>query len=202
MRTAHDAQFIRPTAQLYELAILSEIGSGYAVEATIPFAAVDEAARHAFWASLLERELIEIVSEGRGGPTYRVTTAGERRLTHLLVDFLRELAGIADVAATHFRRRFAAMYVEGVRRVAFYPIGETANAAVLELARAGLTLVAAIDDDDRRWGEPFGGVRIAGRDGLAEAKPDAVVITTPVFQDAIRRRIEETGIADLRVYSL
>jgi hypothetical protein len=202
MRTTHDAQFIRPTALLYELAILSEIGSGYAIEAATPFASVDEGARHAFWANLLERGLIEVMFDSRGGPTYRITTAGEQRLTHLLVDFLRELHGLADVAATHFRRRFAAMYVEGVRRVAFYPIGETAQAAVLELARTGLTLVAAIDDDDRRWGEPFGGIRIAGRDALAAAAPDAVVITTPVFQDAIRRRIEEAGVAGLRVHSL
>lgn len=195
------SSFLRPRERLYELITLyqAEASDGLRLESG-PEAMLDQRTVAGFVADLEERALITR-AEGEAG-RYRLTTAGRRRLHLLMVDLERELTGLHDAARELLRRTFVPLAIEGIRRVAFYPFGETAEAAYTAMEGLGFELVGIVDDSEGRQGLRFHGLRVEAPSTLVALAPEAVIVTTAVFQDRILARLAELPLAGVRVHTL
>ncbi len=195
------SSFLRPRERLYELITLyrAEASEGLRLESG-PEAMLDQRTVAGFVSELEERALItrEEGEEGR----YRLTTAGRRRLHLLIVDLERELTGLQNAARELLRRTFVPLAIEGVRRVAFYPFGETAEAAYTAMEGLGFELVGIVDDSEGKQGLRFHGLRVEAPSTLAALAPEAVIVTTAVFQDRILARLAELPLSGIRIHTL
>ena len=120
----------------------------------------------------------------------------------LIVDLERELTGLHDAARELLRRHFVPLAIEGVRRVAFYPFGETAEAAYAAMDGLGFELVGIVDDSVAKQGLRFHGLRVETPSSLAALAPEAVIVTTAVFQDRIIARLAELELPGVRIHTL
>lgn len=195
------SSFLRPRERLYELITLyrAEASDGLRLESG-PEAMLDQRTVAGFVADLEGRALIT-QEEGEAG-RYRLTSAGRRRLHLLMVDFERELTGLHDAARELLRRTFVPLALSGVRRVAFYPFGETAEAAYAAMEGLGFYLVGIVDDSEVKQGLLFHGLRVEAPSALSALAPEAVIVTTAVFQDRILARLAELPLAGVRVHTL
>ena len=197
----HRSNFLRPRERLYELITLyqADAREGLTVESG-PEAMLDQRTMAGYVGDLEERALLER-AEGEAG-RYRLTTAGRRRLHLLIVDLERELTGLHDAARELLRRNFVPLAIEGVRRVAFYPFGETAEAAYAAMDGLGFELVGIVDDSVAKQGLRFHGLRVEAPSTLAALAPEAVIVTTAVFHDRIIARLEELPLPGVRIHTL
>lgn len=197
----HRSRFLRPRDRLYELIALerAERGGGIPLdEATESL--LDRRTVAGYLAELQARGLLaREIGGGRG--CYRLTDAGRLRLHYLLVDYVNELAALHESARDILRRSLAPLSLTGVRRVAFYPHGETAEVAFAVLAQLDLELVAIVDDSPRKWGLPFHGLRVQPPDDLSRMQPEAVVVTSSLFQDRIVSRIRALTLGGVRIHT-
>ena len=199
---AHQAQFLLPSALAYELMVLQEIQkNGYIAPDQGTSRGLSENMIRGYLAKLTEAGWVEGKS-AEPGTIYRLTSAGDQRLRFLFVDYIQELISLYGVAREVLRKRLAGVYLEGVRKVAFYPIGETAEVVYRAIQDSGLQLVMAIDDDSMRWGTPFHEVVIHPPKNLSGAPVDAVIVTTCVFQLEIVRHIQALDLPNMRILSL
>jgi hypothetical protein len=200
--TAQQARFLLPSALAYELMVLKEIQkNGYVAPDQGTSRGLSEDMIRGYLARLTEAGWVE----GKGaepGTIYRLTDAGDQRLRFLFVDYIQELISLYGVAQEVLRKRLAEFYLGGVRKVAFYPIGETAEVVYRSIQDSGLQLVMAIDDDPMRWGTPFHEVNVHPPQNLAAAPVDAVIVTTCVFQAEIVKHIQALDLPKLRILSL
>ena len=197
----HRSNFLRPRERLYELITLyqADANEGLTLESG-PEAMLDQRTMAGYVADLEERALVER-ADGEAG-RYRLTTAGRRRLHLLIVDLERELTGLHDAARELLRRNFVPLAIEGVRRVAFYPFGETAEAAYAAMDGLGFELVGIVDDSVAKQGLRFHGLRVETPSSLAALAPEAVIVTTAVFQDRIIARLAELELPGVRIHTL
>ena len=194
--------FLKPSSLLFELLVLSEIEkSGFKLEKSGAFEGIEKTMVHAYTEDLAEKGLVKEVEE-KGHGRYLLTKEGEARKRYLLVDYLNELIYLQNQAKEIFRKRFAEIYLKGVRRIAFYPAGETAEVASKALYDSGLELILVVDDDSDKWGMEFGDLKIDPPRAIHEIKPDAVVITTCVFQPQVMENIKQLGVDDIQVFTL
>lgn len=198
----HRSSFLRPRERLYELITLSQADSreGLALD-TGPEALLDQRTLAGYLADLEERQLIERTQQG-ADTRFRVTTAGRRRLHVLTVDLVRELAGLNNAARELLRRSFIPLALEGIRSVAFYPFGETAEAAFEAMEGLGFDLVAIVDDSVGKQGLRFHGHRVESPEMLRVCRPEAVIVTTTVFQDLIVERLCAMQLENVRIHAL
>jgi DNA-binding PadR family transcriptional regulator len=197
-----NSRFFNPSALLYEMKVLQEIlKNGYVSPTQGITRGLSEDMIQGYLAKLSEAGLVEGSCAGEG-TLYRLTAAGEQRLRVLFVDYIQELVSLYGVASEVIRKRLAEYYLQGVRTVAFYPIGETAEVAYLAIRDSGLQLSIAIDDDPIRWDTAFHEVTIHPPKVLATASVDAVIVTTCVFQSEIIRNIRAINRPDLRILSI
>lgn len=198
----HRSSFLRPRERLYELLALyqADARQGLALEAG-PEAMLDQRTLAGYVANLEERNLLDRAKDSTDG-RYRLTEAGRRRLHLLIVDLARELGGLHDAARELLRRSFVPLALEGVRRVAFYPFGETAEAAFSAMDGLGFELVAIVDDAESKQGLRFHGLRVEAPDVLRERAPEVVVVTTAVFEDLIAARLQAMQLEHVRIHTL
>jgi hypothetical protein len=198
----HRSTFLRPRERLYELLALHEADtpSGVAWDRRVG-TVLDRRTLAGYMEALVERGLLESVPDA-GGDCLRLTEAGRRRLRYLLVDYVRELHQLFESAHDLLRRSLAELALRGARRVAFYPASETAEVAAALLQPLGMELIAVVDDAPDRWGTSFLGVRVQPPAVLCDVRPDAIVIATAVFQDAIVERVRHLGLGDTPVHVL
>jgi len=194
--------FLRPSSLLYELIVLKEIEKNGFVAA--PRTSFRELAATLVQASITRFQELGWIRPAieDGQSVYRLTPDGVQRVRLLMVDYIRELNSLNGAAVAIFRKRLATFYMEGVRRVAFYPLGETAEVVYRALQDTGLTLVAAIDDDASRWDSEFHTIRIQGPRAITEKKIDAVIVTTCAFQVDVIRSIEALRLPGLTILAL
>lgn len=193
--------FVRPRERLYELLALQQADTLEGAEGdTSTESVLDHRTLSAYLAELVQRGLLEWQDEERS--RLRLTDAGRQRLHYLLVDYVRELGQLYEGARQVFHQRLVDLAMQGVERVAFYPFGETAEVAYNSLEPLGLKLVAIVDDSPAKWDVRFHGLRVRPPSVLAEVKPDAVVVTTTVFQDRIVERLRGFALPDVRIQLL
>lgn len=194
--------FLHPSSLMYELLILHEMKqSGYLCPPRKSVRQLSDAMIHGYLLRFAEAGWIEAFHEN-SDTVYRLTPNGLQRLQILLVDYVQELIKLYGSTFEIFRKRLVEFYLEGIRKVAFYPIGETAEVVYRALQGSGLQLIVAIDDDQMRWNTSFHEVTIEPPEALLTSKVDGVLLTTAVFQSEVVRRIELLGLEGVRVLSL
>jgi len=196
------SRFLRPRERLYELIALEAAeGGGPASLSVAAEGLMDRRTLSGYLAELEARGLLDRIGDGaaRG---YRLTEAGRRRLHYLLVDYVNELAALHQSAWDILRRSLAPLSLAGARRVAFYPHGETAEVAYGVLQSLDLELVAIVDDSPRKWDLPFHHLRVRPPEDLVRIRPEAVVVTTSLFQEHIVARIRAMELDGVRIQTL
>ncbi len=196
------AQFLTASSRAHELLILSEIGrNGFAVPARTSFRSLSDMMVQAYLLELTEQKQIEKQREGND-TVLRLTAAGQDRLRYLMVDYVQELLSLYGKARDFFRTRLADYYLQGVRTVALYPTGETAEVIYDAMTDSGLKLVAAIDDDPMRWDTRFHDVTISPPDRLRQLDVNGVIVSTCVFSNEVTERIRGMNLPDVRILTI
>jgi hypothetical protein len=198
----HRARFLKASELLQELIVLQQLRSGNSL-ACGPLAnsELTDAIVRSHVARLQSGGMVE--SRLKDGETViELNAAGEQQLRVLMVDYMRELMLLHEEMIGIFRKKLAEFYLGGVRRVAFYPVGDTAEVVYLALQASGLSLELAVDDDPLLWGSKFHELSIRAPSTLIEAEIDGVILTTSVFEDVIRRRMEATSPLKIKLFSL
>lgn len=198
----HRSEFVRPRERLYELLTLQAADSpeGLRLDGGSELL-LDQRTLAGYVTDLRERGLLERASAApdSGGARLQLTEAGRDRLHYLTVDVVRELAALHEGARDLLRRKLVPLALDGARRIAFYPFGETAEVAHSVLAPLDLELVAIVDDAPEKWNLRFHGLRVQPPAALREVRPDAVVVTTAVFRDRILARLTDMQLAGVRL---
>lgn len=200
----HDLQrsgFLRPRERLYELLTLQQAESrdGLAIDSAND-ALLDQRTLAGYVADLESRGLLDR-AERDGVRRLQLTEAGRRRLHFLIVDFAGELAGLQLAARELLRRSLIPLALDGIRRVAFYPFGETAEAAFTAMDGLDFDLVAIVDDAPTKQQVRFHHLRVQPPAILETIVPDAVIVTTAVFQDRIVARLESMSLPGTRIHT-
>lgn len=198
----HRAQFLKASELLQELIVLQQIQSGNSL-ARSPVAnnELTAATVRGHLARLENAGLLESRQEGLE-TVLELNVAGAQQLRVLMVDYMRELMLLHGEMIGAFRKKLAEFYMRGIRRVAFYPVGDTAEVVYLALQASGLSLELVVDDDPLLWGSKFHELPVKASSALAEVQIDGIILTTSVFEDAIRRRMEAAGPMKTKLLSL
>ncbi len=133
---------------------------------------------------------------------YALTDAGKRRLRMLTIDLARELESLQDATRAMIRAALVPLALDGVRRVVFYPFGETAEMAYTVVTGLGLDVVGIVDDSPRKWGVRFHGLQVLPATTLPSLAPDAVLVTSAVFQEAILTKLRALPLEGVRIHIL
>lgn len=193
--------FFRPAERLYELITLqqAERAEGLLLEYGSD-ALMDARTIGGYVADLEAKQFLARTKTSDGtSPCFRLTEKGHQRLRFLAVDLTREIDALERTARNFLRQRFVNLALNGMQRVAFYPFGETAEAAYLAMEGLDLTLAAIADDMPEKQGLRFHGLRVVEPRTLREVAPDIIIVTTTVFEAQIIARLGELGLDDIPI---
>ena len=192
--------FLRPRERLYELLALQQLAVGVG-DASAPSS--ERLADQRTMAGQLQ-ELVQrgLVVEANGGDTvsYALTDSGRRRLRILTVDLARELDSLQEATRAMVRATLVPLALDGVQRVVFYPFGETAEMAYTVVAGLGMQVVGIVDDSPRKWGARFHGLQVQPSAVLLELAPDAILVTSAVFEEAILSKLAAMPLDGIRIH--
>jgi hypothetical protein len=194
--------FLRPRERFHELLALQQIGVGVR-DGTQPGheRLADQRTMAGQVQELVQRGLV-IVTDGAEGPTYALSESGRTRLRMLTVDLARELEALQDATRAMVRASLVGLALDGVRRVVFYPFGETAEMAYAVVIGLGMEVIGIVDDSPRKWGVRFHGLQVQPASALPSLAPDAVLVTSAVFQEAILTRLAAMPLHGIRVHAV
>lgn len=196
------AKYFHPSSLLYEMLILKEIQkNSYSESPKGSKRELSDIMIQGYIEQLKERGYLKLKSE-QGLKTQQVTEEGEKRLRILMIDYVQELMSLYGDARDIFRKRMAELYLNGIRKIAFYPIGETAEVIYNSMSESGITLSLAVDDDPLKWNAEFHGINISPPETLSKTAIDGVLLTTCIFQVQIRNKLTSMGMDPLKILSL
>lgn len=184
----HNTNFLKASELVHELLVLQQIKAGRGIDgSSLP---THRLVREVVVRCLERLRAGDMITGGSNpGQPLALTEAGERQMRILLVDYLRELTGLYNEVRVDFQHRLTKFYMSGVRRVAFYPVSDTAEVVHSALQGSGLTLVAVVDDDPSLWGATFHGLIVQQPTTLSKIDVDGVICTTAAFESQIRAKI-------------
>jgi hypothetical protein len=194
--------FLRPRERLYEMLALQQLAVG--VHDGAPTGSerlADRRTMAGHLQELLQRGLI-ISTNNADRVQYALTDAGKRRLRMLTIDLARELESLQDATRAMIRADLVPLALDGVQRVVFYPFGETAEMAYTVVTGLGLEVVGIVDDSPRKWGVRFHGLQVLPAATLPSLAPDAVLVTSAVFQEAILTKLKALPLEGVRIHML
>ena len=198
----HRTGFLRPRERLYELIALEQVerGGGTALDGASE-SLLDRRTIAGYLGALELRGLLTRDVSGER-TSFRLTESGRRRLHYLLVDYVNELSVLHESARDLLRRSLAPLSLGGVRRVAFYPHGETAEVAFSVLSSLDLELVGIVDDAPRKWDMAFHHTRVRPPRELPSMRPEAIVVTTSVFEQRVVANVRALALDGVRIHTL
>ena len=192
--------FLRPRERFHELLALQQISVGIPDGApTGTDRLADRRTMAGHLQELVQRGLV-VVTEGADSVSYTLSDSGRTRLRMLTVDLARELEALQEATRALIRGPLVALALEGVRRVVFYPFGETAEMAYAVVLGLGMEVIGIVDDSPRKWGVRFHDLQVQPAAVLTSLAPDAVLVTSAVFQDAILTRLADMPLDGIRVH--
>ena len=196
------ADFLRPRWRLNELLTLQAVEVAGGRFDSLPLDdTLDHRTFSGYLADLMEQGLLEQVGNGGAG-NLQLTELGQKRFNFLLVDFMREMVQLHGAAEDILRQRLISLPLAGIHRVAFYPFSQTAEVAFSVLESLDLELVGLVDDAPSKWGMQFHGLTVYPPSTLETLRPEAVVVTTTTFRDAIIANLEALDLGDVKIQAL
>ncbi len=194
--------FLRPRERLYEMLALQQLALGVHDGAAAGSERIaDQRTMAGHLQELLQQGLV-VATNTVDRAEYALTDAGKRRLRMLTIDLARELESLQDATRAMIRAALVPLALDGVRRVVFYPFGETAEMAYTVVTGLGLDVVGIVDDSPRKWGVRFHGLQVLPATTLPSLAPDAVLVTSAVFQEAILTKLRALPLEGVRIHIL
>jgi hypothetical protein len=194
--------FIRPRERLHELLALQQIAVGLRDgNLTGHDRLTDQRTMAGQVQELIQRGLV-LATDGTSGVAYSLSASGRSRLRMLTVDLARELETLQESTRAIVRAPLVSLALDGVRRVVLYPFGETAEMTYTVVIGLGMEVVGIVDDSPRKWGVRFHGLQVQPASALLSFAPDAVLVTSAVFQEAILARLAAMPLDGIRVHTI
>ena len=147
---------------------------------------------------LARKGYIKVVNLQKNRIRYLITAKGIAEKSRLTYEYMQYSLQLYRQACTILRARFRALAEQGRKRLVFYGVGEAAELAYLCVREMDLRLVGVVDAE--RAGRHFLGHTVLDPSVLPGLQYDCVVITSFGDDEAVRQRLEESGVpADLVV---
>ncbi|MFB6271486.1 MAG: winged helix-turn-helix transcriptional regulator [Salinibacter sp.] len=131
---------------------------------------------------------------------YVLTDQGRDVLREMMVAYVRETfqlfsAGKAEL--TEILRAYEREYA--IERLIFYSAGEVTELLLHPLQETSMALVAVADDDPDKQGSALFGYPLIAPESIADYAPDAVMVTTFRYRDAIHETLDELNLGKITV---
>jgi len=147
--------------------------------------------------NLVGKGYVRVANFPKNRYTYLLTPKGFAEKSRLAYQHLSYFSGLYTVARQDYLRLFRRLAAEGIRRVAFCGVDETAEIAYLSLKEVGLELELVMDDGESK--QLFFDHRVhAMAEGVAEAK-GKIVITSLKRGEALRAELTRLGVEPAEV---
>ena len=197
-------EFVRPSREVRELAILTEIGKNPSCSqrSLARIARVSATMVNAYVDTLVGRGEVEVSGETNRSYRYQLTGSGRSRRDDLLNRVSREVIRLYARLKREFRARLARYADEGIARIVLYGAAETAELVALAAEGTGVEIAGIVDGDPDRRDRRIGGLEVADPAAIEELRPDAVLITVHAGVEEIHdtlRYLEVRGIQILRL---
>jgi len=205
LHAAHGLQFLKPTAPLRRLLLLSELDrEPRASQRTLAgCAGISVSVANQYLADFVDEDLATKDSLNRRDFAYKLSEAGHSHLTDQVLSYLREIFVLSATAKTEI-----AGYLEdllghqGVERIAIYPAGGVAESVVHALAESSIDISALVDDDPIIQGTTIHGVDVLPPDRLSELPIDAVLVATYRHRAEVLAQLESLKLREVEVICL
>lgn len=170
-------QMIRPSRDVRELAVLTEIGrAGIVSQRRLARAAsVSATMVNAYVDDLVCRGLLEVTGETNRSYRYHLTGAGAERRDALFAEMSCEVVQLYSRLEESVEARLALLHEAGVRSVVLYGGGDSSDLALRVARRVGLEVLAVVDAEPAWLGRVREGLRVCDPCVVEAAGPDAVV---------------------------
>lgn len=196
------SEFLRPRERLHELLALQQIAAGVRDGSTIGTERLaDMRTMAGQLQELLQRGLVRATLSAEG-TSYVLSEAGQSRLRVLIVDLARELETLTESTRTLLRADLVPLTRAGVERVVLYPFGETAEMAYSLITGLGMVVTGIVDDSSRKWGIRFHDLQVQPPTAIRALSPDAVIVTSAVFQVPILAKLDAMQLDGVRIHVL
>lgn len=148
--------------------------------------------------NLVARGFVRIKAFPRNRYGYLLTPKGLAEKSRLAYQHLSYFTNMYQSARQEYRQLFSRLQQQGVRRVVFCGVDETAEIAYLSLRETGLELAAIMDD--AQAGAAFFEMTVVPLAGAAEASIDPVVITSLKRGDVLASALLERGFSENSIF--
>ena len=148
---------------------------------------------------IIKKGYFKITNIPKNRLMYMITPKGIIEKSRLTFEYLRYSLNFYKSLKAHVLEKFSNLEDKGVKRVAFYGLGEVSELSYLFLQETNLELVAVAEDFDIK---DFFGFDVILPDSLNEARFDIIIITT---FDNLQQRIErlvKAGIDSKKIQTL
>jgi DNA-binding MarR family transcriptional regulator len=140
-------------------------------------------------AQLIKAGHIEIVDPSVKPFAYRLSQAGQQYRRQLKHARLYSVVSMFREVEERIRSRLHRLKDEGIRRVAFYGVGELTEVTYSLALTLDFDVVGVVDDDPESHGELNTGFVVGSPALIKQARPDAVVITTGSRPEDVERSL-------------
>lgn len=189
---AKELRFIRPTRELRELQIMSEIEQndrvsqrGLAKKTLVTSTMINN-----YITEMVSNGLLEVEGDTNRSFRYQLTDAGRSRKRELFFMASREIVQFYGLIKHEFKKRIEALMAEGIRRVVLFGAAETGELVCIAARETALQVLCAVDSDHTKWGRKLADVEIRNPKVIRELKPDAVLVTSFGYADEIYQNIK------------
>lgn len=189
---AKELRFIRPTRQLRELQIMSEIEQnerisqrGLAKKTLVTSTMINN-----YITEMVSNGLLEVEGDTNRSFRYQLTDIGRSRKRELFFMASREIVQFYGLIKHEFRKRIEALMAEGIKRVVLFGGAETGELVCIAARETALQVLCAVDNDPAKWGRKLADVEIRNPKVIREIKPDAVLVTSFGYAEEIFENIK------------
>lgn len=200
---APSASYLEPSPEMRELQLLELLADrpNTSQSALAALVGLTPARVNAYIRAFVEQGYVAVLPGARA-QIYNLTHDGKVRLAFHQVSYRAELVRLSALARMRFRAFFDGLQRAGHRKLALYGAGETGEVVLDALSGYdGVEAICVIDDDAMKQGARCHGIPVVSLTALTNLEPDAVVITSIAFDEAIRARLAERHVL-LPQYSL
>ena len=198
------SKFLLPTKEFRELFILACLNENPSISQHLLAERVQLSSTmvNNYIRRMAEERLIRVEGNTNRSMQYRLTPAGYKRLSTLLIDYSVDIVRLYIATKHELGHRLENLSLQGIRRVVLFGAGETCEIVFAALKEMPVQVVGIVDNDPEKQGKRFYGIPVEGREAVSAIKPDCVLITSYAKQDEIFEEIRYLQSEGIRVCKL
>jgi DNA-binding MarR family transcriptional regulator len=197
-------QFFSPTRQWKEFCLLSLIVDDPTVSQHRLGRAIGASSSmtNTYIKSFVRQGFLTVSGETNRTMRYELTGSGRKLRRQLLHLYGREVARLHTAARQEYAKRLGELAEGGVARLALFGAATTGELVYQAARQTTLCVVAVVDNDPKKQGQPFGSHVIMPPSAIESFEPDAVLIAAFGKPEEIYQQIKhlkEKGIDIIRL---